>query len=281
VGHITEDNAHPFQSGHITMVHNGTLHNHEKLTREKYEVDSQGLCAFLVQDKTAQDIRDDVNGAYAMVWRDARKHTLNFFRNYARPLVFAHCDGFLLFASEQCMLEFVVARHKIKVEKYEELAAYTHVVIDMTTHERKDIETTYTITQGSNVIDNVHSNWKRPAQPYKGIVHCDTPASAKAELKKGERLTFMYMDHIGGTSDKDIVLEGCLYSDHPEYANTVVYANTTQAIINNIIERKLACVGYITDISHYNGNLMISMDSVAPSCYADPEFFGHHVKASA
>lgn len=283
VGHVTEENAHPFQAQHIMMVHNGTLHGHAKLAEGDFAVDSEYLCNYLAKDKTAQDIRDDVNGAYAIVWRDAKKNTINFFRNYQRPLVFAHCEGMLLFASEQYMLEFVASRHKIKVDKYEDLKAYEHVEINLGTKEVTTTETksnfipvTNTGTPGTRNGTSTGSKWHpcvRPPQPYKGDVINGTPASAIADLKVGERLTFMYMDHIGeATQDIGLILEGSLYQQHPEYNTAVVYGTISREILSNVLDRKLAISAVISEVVTYQDTIMVNVENVTSSCYSDPEF---------
>lgn len=79
--------AHPFTHGHITLVHNGSLTSHFNITPkgESYIVDSEAICrAFEVEG--AAEVIPKLNGAFALVWIDAKEKTLNFVRNSERRL---------------------------------------------------------------------------------------------------------------------------------------------------------------------------------------------------
>lgn len=83
-------NAHPFNFDHITGVHNGTLswESHgalDKLAGREYPVDSMSLYAALAK-VGIDEVAKVLEGAFAMVWIDAKEETLNFWRNDERPL---------------------------------------------------------------------------------------------------------------------------------------------------------------------------------------------------
>lgn len=90
VGDINIKNAHPFDypDEGIVGVHNGTLREHYKLDGHVAgRVDSDILYGHLAKngpDKTFNMLK----GAYACVWWDGEKNTLNFIRNEERPLWF-------------------------------------------------------------------------------------------------------------------------------------------------------------------------------------------------
>lgn len=90
VGDVSLKNAHPFdypEEG-IIGVHNGTLREHHKLDGHTYnKVDSDVLYGHLAANGPAKTF-DKVKGAYACVWWDDNKKSLNFIRNDERPLWF-------------------------------------------------------------------------------------------------------------------------------------------------------------------------------------------------
>ncbi|MGL4338402.1 MAG: class II glutamine amidotransferase [Turicibacter sp.] len=116
-GEITEENAHPFQEKHITLVHNGTINfglpfEHTKAT----EVDSHALT------KTIADCESDpvkvvealskITGAYAIIYYDSNTDELCWAKNNDRPLAYAFNDTHIYLASELKMLEWILDRNK-------------------------------------------------------------------------------------------------------------------------------------------------------------------------
>lgn len=84
---IDEDSAHPFQHGHITGVHNGTLDFGWRSNFQDsgpFQSDSDAIyhhmAKYGVEDAIAR-----TDGAYALVWYNSDEHTLNFIRNDQRP----------------------------------------------------------------------------------------------------------------------------------------------------------------------------------------------------
>lgn len=109
-GSISSRNAHPFTHEHITLVHNGTLTSRNGVSGSKIiEVDSEAIChAFATNG--AKDTLPKLDGAYALVWYDAKEKSLNLARNSERPLHFAFSeDGKnLFFASEAWMIRSIM-----------------------------------------------------------------------------------------------------------------------------------------------------------------------------
>lgn len=90
-GKTTIENAHPFQIGDITLVHNGTLINWEDTQKkhgQTFEVDSQFI-TYLIDKVGIDETLKTINGAWALVYFDAKDASLNFIRNGQRPLCFA------------------------------------------------------------------------------------------------------------------------------------------------------------------------------------------------
>lgn len=112
-GKVSIENAHPFMHRNIMLMHNGTLTEYDKLPKQ-FDVDSQALCYSIAEwglDKTISHIK----GAYALVYYDSQTQTLNFARNYERPLFLAinQAESELIWASEKEMIDWVISRHKI------------------------------------------------------------------------------------------------------------------------------------------------------------------------
>jgi hypothetical protein len=132
-GKVTAENAHPFQHGHITMVHNGTLYGHKELEDDnnKFEVDSEAIC-YSLSTRGVQETVDRMVGAFALVWVDSDKKTLNFLRNSERPLAMSvDSYGDLYWASEKDMLKWILRRNKMGTN-ISELKVGEHVAFDLT-----------------------------------------------------------------------------------------------------------------------------------------------------
>lgn len=119
VGGVTTDGAHPFQEGPITLVHNGTLTSTYSLPMpmsglEGVTVDSHAICHNLAEH-SVEDVVEELNGAFALVWHDARDNSINVIRNRQRPLHFAlnSAKDTLYFMSEGGMLHMLGDRIKL------------------------------------------------------------------------------------------------------------------------------------------------------------------------
>ena len=106
-------NAHPFQHGHISMVHNGSLTSWHDLTPtgETYTVDSEAICRALELDGP-EVVIPKLRGDFALVWVNSETNTLNFIRNSRRPLAIAmnHATDKMWWASELDMLNWSLNR---------------------------------------------------------------------------------------------------------------------------------------------------------------------------
>lgn len=112
-GAVTTYNAHPFEVGDITGVHNGTLdqvswQRLETALDMKFTVDSQALIAAIdklgieAAIKLCEEGKDASTGAWSLVWHDKKDNSLNFLRNKHRPMWLAYTDDYkkLFWASE-------------------------------------------------------------------------------------------------------------------------------------------------------------------------------------
>lgn len=121
-GGNTIDNTHPFQEGHITLVHNGTIFNHKELANT--EVDSHAICHYLTEH-TPQELINTINGAFTLVWYDNKEKELRFLRNNDRPLWIIHTQDLTLLVSERLMGEWILDRMGIDIHNVEEVVPFT------------------------------------------------------------------------------------------------------------------------------------------------------------
>jgi hypothetical protein len=106
-----DDNAHPFQHKHITLVHNGGVDSHalhllEGNDDKEVEVDSHMVCMTLAEFGVKELVEKKLSGAYTLIWWDSEERSLNFIRNNRRPLWIATLvSGSIVWASEKGMLD--------------------------------------------------------------------------------------------------------------------------------------------------------------------------------
>jgi asparagine synthetase B (glutamine-hydrolysing) len=117
-GKVKRQNAHPFRSKHITLVHNGTLINQTYLeTDKKFETDSEAI-TYAIAKEGVDFAWKNLDGAATLVWWNKDDSTLNILRNHQRPLHFMYTKDrdCIIWASEAWMLRGVCARRGIKIE---------------------------------------------------------------------------------------------------------------------------------------------------------------------
>lgn len=113
-----DNNAHPFQADHITLVHNGTVDRWTLKDLEGHSdpacvVDSEMVARTIAKHGAVEAIKNKFSGAFALVWYDANERTLNFARNLHRPLWLCQLtDQTLVWASEKEFLDFFIKHHK-------------------------------------------------------------------------------------------------------------------------------------------------------------------------
>lgn len=131
-GSVSAETAHPFQFGHITGVHNGTLYTiPSKLPKTDENVDSADMFKAFA-DEGAVPVLERLDGSFACVWWDADKEKLFFVRNSQRPMhIAAGKDGkTALFASEKGMLMWLANRNGISLDRVYSLKEGTMLEID-------------------------------------------------------------------------------------------------------------------------------------------------------
>jgi hypothetical protein len=133
-GAINDLNAHPFQYGKITMVHNGTLMDQDLLPESKdFEVDSENICYSINKIGAAETIQK-LDGAFVLIWHDSSDDTLHIIRNEERPFHLAKIVGGDWFgASEEDMLLWILARGKLpnNIQEHFECVVGTEYIFDV------------------------------------------------------------------------------------------------------------------------------------------------------
>lgn len=115
VGSITMENAHPFQEGDITLVHNGNVTNLSKFKDQNTEVDSHVLTKAISEVGVVEALSQSF-GAYAITFHDQETGKIYFARNDQRPLHCAMVDDTFIVMSEKEALEYLLLRNKKKGE---------------------------------------------------------------------------------------------------------------------------------------------------------------------
>lgn len=115
-GKITNDNAHPFEHGDFTGVHNGTISARWRLKDHgKFEVDSENIYFNMAEEGIEATLKK-LEGPFALVWYNAATGQIQMVRNSQRPLFVCKSeDGKTYFwASEPWMLQVALKKHNIK-----------------------------------------------------------------------------------------------------------------------------------------------------------------------
>lgn len=84
LGVVNKDNAHPFYHDGIIGVHNGTLNEFLPVDKD-FGTDSEGIF-YDLSKRTAKEVVEDLDGAFALVWYSDNEQTWYVCRNDERPL---------------------------------------------------------------------------------------------------------------------------------------------------------------------------------------------------
>lgn len=118
-GATTDENAHPFVEEDCILVHNGTLTSLAGLTDKVTQVDSHAILHSIVERGYKKTL-EEIQGAFTLVWYNAKEKVLYLTRNQERPLFIANTSGAWYFASEKGMLDWILEREDAKVADYTE-----------------------------------------------------------------------------------------------------------------------------------------------------------------
>lgn len=210
-GAVSAQNAHPFEFGPVTGVHNGTLTDFTRLSNFEtgLQVDSQHLYKGIEMEGSAAII-PELNGAFALFWADTEDHSLHFVRNDRRPYCFAKLKDkdIMLGASEQTMLEWLIERSPLDV-------------IDWVWEPEPMVEYIWDASSGGNMIEQAdevkHKEYVPPRTTNAGTrsaagYHGSTTAA------RSQNITF-FLDSI--VANKHVSNGVVRYTGYGENANGI------------------------------------------------------------
>lgn len=117
LGAVDKESTHPFSTGNIIGVHNGTVSGWKAAFPEaKSTMDSMAIFEALEDTDPDPEAVNEVlkkidAGAYALVWHDMRVNELRLVRNSDRPLYIVSTRDAMWFGSEIRMLEWALYRN--------------------------------------------------------------------------------------------------------------------------------------------------------------------------
>ena len=256
VGTVSNANAHPFQEGPITLVHNGTLQSTmhmgksmSDLKEEGVEVDSHVIAHNLAASgvEGAADVVSKLDGAYALIWHDARDNSINIVRNERRPLhmMWATCEDTILIASEAEMLHWLAKRNNfgmskvvfpkanelLKFEPGSTVPAVTVVpfFVAPRIHSTAWSSTTRTGTAGSSTSTTSRLPWK-DSKTWPKVPEDMELALMEHELDADMELRFIPSKIQQVLGRERAVVSGMLFHPEGDPYNTVIHGLSFNAI---------------------------------------------------
>lgn len=130
-GGVSRHTAHPFEFDTLVGCHNGTLTNkHALLDERDFKVDSENLY-HQMEVEGLKSVLGVMQGAWALVWWDKVKETLNFLRNEERSFFTAASKNSkaLFWASEEWMLRIAAGRAGVELGDVSATPIDTHFSI--------------------------------------------------------------------------------------------------------------------------------------------------------
>ena len=178
VGKNHVNNAHPFDFDNVVGVHNGTLRGWSTDADAKnHEVDSSWLYNQIAEKGVKEAVENlDNDGAWALVWWDRERNSLNFLRNSRRPLWFAwDKDKKKLFWASEVWMLYVVER-KLDLYRDPETKQIVFTPLPENQHWEFEIVTDFHLKKSKPVFT------LKPVQEIKGV---DKPVAANFQHNRG------------------------------------------------------------------------------------------------
>ena len=177
-GSVTTDNAHPFQHGSLTGVHNGTLRTWANLTTESFSTDSEHIYHALSKN-TFEDVLQKLNGAFTLIWYDDSTNHMHVIRNNERPFTFIKVKEMdaLFGASEVDMLKWILKRNDLTIEKTWSPAPMQYYVFDM------DNPTVPLSSKKIKEYEPPKSNWVNTNEWNNDYTYYDKRSGARSRTK--------------------------------------------------------------------------------------------------
>lgn len=250
-------NAHPFKHGDITLVHNGTLRNFAALKSKhklNFDVDSEAVC-YLMNKIGLEETINEIDGAFALAWWDAKTQTVNFIRNHERPLCYTVSTNNrrLIFASESPTTAYGAFSHKTdKFKDVKEVPTWKHFAISCKgtyNSELEIVETNITkkyVSTPSYSPSKAHPHyagfggygeeyWDNYPTKASYISPTKTQQSSKVIVCTGEDLEFELMDYdqLEAVQDgqKVIILRGKIPKSNAKVEVVAKYYKGPDALV--------------------------------------------------
>lgn len=247
-GDSTNDEyAHPFIEGDICLLHNGTLHSHKHLA--DVVVDSHAIC-HAINDKGYKAALPDVNGAFALIWYNAKEKKLYVTRNNQRPLHFAQVGNSIYFASEGAMLDWILRRNDV-VGTICSVKTDALFVFDMDTHTMEEEafpKKVFPVVQHKSNKNSYHSG-----TGYRG----DAKYNWGALYSCGDKITFKF-SHLTYI-DSQITLHG--FTDDLEKVKINLNEKSDKELLNRLenspLDEDVILRGTVSTIYQYSKEQMI------------------------
>lgn len=224
-GQINDQNAHPFNHGKITMVHNGTLDDQSLLPDHlSFAVDSENIAYSLDKigvDETVQKL----DGAYTLVWINTEEMTLNIIRNKERPFHLVETNGGDWFgASEEDMILWLINRKKYSptIKRHFECEPGVQYVFDITNgmklkeerkHELPTFHKTYSYYGGYNTSYN--STWS----DYYENDYTDTKPKTTVDDRKSQQNKLLEKHGVSAKMGELLKFEAYQCEPYPKNKN--------------------------------------------------------------
>lgn len=113
-----DKNAHPFVvDDKIILMQNGTYRGSHKHHKD-VEVDTEACAHVILESESIEKALQSINAAYAFIWYDVEKETINIIRNDERPLYIGYLKkGGIAFASEKYLLMAAAERNSVEFKR--------------------------------------------------------------------------------------------------------------------------------------------------------------------
>lgn len=193
MGAHTHHNAHPFNFGKVTGVHNGTLEYGWRdylPAGQSFNVDSEAIMNAFAQ-QPYQEIIEKIKGAFTFVWHDSEDGMIRIVRNKERPIYIGKVtkDDTFLLASEKGMLQWIGARNGFTFEDIfqPEPGELLQFPVDDPMNMTMEKVKLYTapVYQGNNMGGRYHNNVARFPRGQQGEFQTITTYESLG-LKRGE-----------------------------------------------------------------------------------------------
>lgn len=248
-GNLSVANTHPFQEKHITLVHNGTIHGHEKLANT--EVDSHAIC-HSIANIGIKETATKISGAYALIWYDSNQKTLNLIHNTLRPLYVVNTNFFYCFVSEPGLAKWICERNKQNIIDVKEVPVNTQIIFSSSNWD------TYT---EKTVLQYAPTPWVPPVykQPAKSF---SKPISNFPKI--GEAIKFVPLEIENANETKIIgewedtrtgeLVEVRFWAANKDHAKDLLKATVLQGTITHIAYNKVEKTQFFILKDAYNCN---------------------------